>query len=109
MGLYALGWILQGLAFWTLVRGLGWDITLLEGVPAYAGAYVAGYVALFAPAGLGVRESMLVLFLGPMLGAGAAVAALVARLWTTFVELVPALVLAKGYLKGSSKEEKEVG
>jgi len=107
LGLYAIGWVVQGLAFWILVRGLGFDLTLLEGVPAYPAAYVAGYVALFAPAGAGVREGVLVAFLGPILGAGAAVVALLARLWTTVVELLPALALAGGYLRSSKKGERE--
>ena len=103
MGLYAIGWILQGLAFWVLARGLGFDLTLLEGVPAFPAAYLAGYVALFAPAGAGIREGVLVALLGPIMGAGAGVVALVARLWTTAVELLPALVLAGGYLRTSKK------
>lgn len=103
MGLYAIGWTLQGLAFWVLVRGLGFDASLLQGVPAFPAAYVAGYLVLFAPAGVGVREGMLVVFLGPVLGAGAAVVALLARLWTTVMELVPALLLAGGYLKSAKK------
>ncbi len=107
MGLYAIGWAVQGLAFWILVRGLGFDLTLLEGVPAYPAAYVAGYVVLFAPAGAGIREGMLVVFLGPILGTGAAVVALLARLWTTVVELLPALALAGGYLRSSKKGEQE--
>ena len=42
MGLYTLGWVLQGLAFWILVRSLGLHLTFFEGVPAYPAAYVAG-------------------------------------------------------------------
>ena len=89
------------MAFWILVRSLGFQLTLMEGVPAFPAAYVAGYVALFAPAGVGIRESMLVAFLGPVLGAGAAVVALAARLWVTIVELLPALSLAGGYLRAN--------
>jgi hypothetical protein len=107
MGLYALGWALQGLGFWVLARSFGFGLTLLEGVPAYPAAYVAGYVALFAPAGVGIREGLLVVFLGPILGAGAAILALAARLWATVVELVPALFLASGYLKPSGKGGRE--
>jgi uncharacterized membrane protein YbhN (UPF0104 family) len=108
MGLYAIVWALQGLAFWVLTWGMGYRLTLVEGVPAYGAAYVAGYIALFAPAGIGVRESLLVVFLGPILGAGAAVVAVTARLWTTLVELIPAIVFATGYL-GRSRKEKEEG
>ena len=96
-------------AFWILARSLGFDLTLLEGVPAFPAAYLAGYVMLFAPAGAGVREGMLVVFLGPVLGAGAGVLALVARLWTTIVEVVPALALAGGYLRASREGEEKVG
>lgn len=108
MGLYGLGWILQGLAFWVLVRSLSADLALLEGLPAFPAAYVAGYLALFAPAGVGIRESLLVVFLGPELGRPeAAVVALIARLWTTVIEMVPALVLAGGYLKGREEGGEE--
>jgi len=103
MGLYAIGWALQGVAFWILVRSLGFQLTLMEGVPAFPAAYVVGYVALFAPAGVGIREGVLVALLGPVLGAGAAVVALAARLWTTIVELLPALPLAGGYLRSSER------
>jgi uncharacterized membrane protein YbhN (UPF0104 family) len=99
MGLYAFGWTLQGLAFWILVRSLGLDLTAFEGLPAYPAAYVLGYVALFAPAGIGVREGMLIACLQPALGLSAAWAvALMARLWTTVMELLLALSLAGGYL-----------
>lgn len=108
MGLYALGWILQGMAFWGLARGLSMELTVVEGVTAYSAAYVAGYVALFAPAGAGVREGVLVAFLGPFLGgASAAVLALVARLWTTLMELIPALALAGGLSRTEERGEKE--
>ncbi len=99
MGLYAVAWILQGLAFWLLARGLGLEITALAGAPTYPAAYVLGYLAVFAPAGVGVREVTLLFFLEPVLGAGAAVLALVARLWTTVVELLLAVILAGGYLR----------
>ena len=62
---------------------------------------------MFAPAGAGIREGVLIFFLGPMLGAGAAVVAIIARLWTTAVELLPALPLAGGYLRLSKKGETE--
>lgn len=103
LGLYAVAWTFQGLAFWTLARGLGFEIGLLWGVTAFPAAYVAGYLALFAPAGVGIREGVLVVLLGPALGVGAGVLALIARLWTTAVELVPAVVLAGGYLKSGKR------
>lgn len=99
MGLYALVWGGQGLAFWLLCRGLGFDLPLLQAASAYSAAYVLGYLFLPAPAGVGVREGVLVGILGPSLGPGVAIVAVVARLWTTLVELLPALFLAGGYLR----------
>ena len=108
MGLYALGWVLQGLAFWILVRSLGLDLTAMAGLPAYPAAYVLGYVAIFAPAGIGVREGVLTGCLQPALGINAALAvALVARLWTTALELLLALSLAGGYARSSGKGKGE--
>ena len=103
MGLYAVGWVLQGGAFWLLAQSIGLPLSALGGIPAYSAAYLLGYVAVFAPAGLGVREGFLILFLGPILGAGAAALAVVARLWATVLELLPALVLAGGYLRTPGK------
>lgn len=93
--LYALNWALYAAAFWLLFLGLeGWA-TFIQVGPAFAAAYVAGYVAIFAPAGLGVREVSLVAFLSPVLAPEPAAAlAVVARLWTTGVELLPAALLA---------------
>ena len=89
--LYTLNWAGYALAFWLLVRGFLRAGDLLLVGPAFAAAYVLGYLALFAPAGLGVREGFLVAFLAPTLGSGgAALAAVAARVWTTVVEVIPA-------------------
>lgn len=106
MGLHAVGWTLQGLAFWMLVRGCGLDLGVFQGVVAYSAGYVLGYVAVFAPAGIGVREGFLIAFLGPILGGADAVAiAVIARVWSTVMELLLALVLAGGYLRSSGEGE----
>ena len=58
---------------------------------AFAAAYVAGYLFIPAPAGAGIREGALILFLTPHVGVGTAGAlAVIARIWTPVVELVPA-------------------
>ena len=91
LALYTLNWGGYALAFWLLVRGLSLPGGLLEVGPAFAAAYVMGYVVLIAPAGLGVREASMLAFLSPIMGpAGAALAAVAARVWTTVVEVVPA-------------------
>jgi len=84
-------WLVYATAFWLLVRSFGLDAAFLPTASAFAAAYVLGYVMVFAPAGIGVREGALVALLSPQIGAAAAGAvALIARLWTTLVEVVPA-------------------
>lgn len=89
--LYFLNWLLYALAFGVLVASFGQGGNLLAMGSAFAAAYVVGYVAIFAPAGAGVRELTLVGLLAPSMGAASAGAlAVIARIWTTVVELVPA-------------------
>jgi uncharacterized membrane protein YbhN (UPF0104 family) len=91
LALYALNWGAYALSFWILARSLGVDAGVVPAASAFAAAYVLGYVMIFAPAGLGPREGFLIAFLTPHVGATASgVVAVVARLWTTLVELVPA-------------------
>jgi uncharacterized membrane protein YbhN (UPF0104 family) len=93
--LYLLNWGIYATAFWLLYLSLGDWRTFLEIGPAFAAAYVVGYLAVFAPAGAGIREGFLVLLLQPSMSAEAAlVVALAARVWTTTVEVVPAAFFA---------------
>jgi uncharacterized membrane protein YbhN (UPF0104 family) len=90
---YAAYWAVTGLAFAALVASLyplaAADVPLV--VAAYAAAYAAGFLALLTPAGLGVREGVLVIALAPVLPAGPAlVVALVSRVWMMLVELAGA-------------------
>jgi hypothetical protein len=92
---YALYWAVTGLAFAALVAALhplaAGDVPLV--VATYAAAYAAGFLALLTPAGLGVREGVLVVALAPVLPAGPAlVVALVSRVWMMLVELAGAAV-----------------
>jgi len=102
LSLYVLNWMMYALSFWVLSRSLGMGGELIPVASAFAAAYVLGYAMIFAPAGLGPREGFLIMFLTPHLGAtSSGVIAIVARLWTTLVELVPAGVfwmrhMAKG-------------
>ena len=84
-------WIVYATAFWLFARGLGLDLDFLTGTSGFAAAYVLGYLTVFAPAGIGVREGFLVAILTSPIGVGAATAlAAAARLWTTAVEVIPA-------------------
>lgn len=87
---YLMNWTVYGVAFVLFVRGLGFSAGWLELVSAFAAAYLLGYVAVFAPAGLGVREGFLIVFLTPQLASAAVGVALLTRVWMTLVELVPA-------------------
>ncbi len=65
------GWLLLGASLWfvlyaILPRPLEWDWTLWSRYSAFlALAYVAGFVIVIVPSGLGVREFFLTLFLIP--------------------------------------------
>jgi glycosyltransferase 2 family protein len=90
---YAAYWAVTGLAFAALVasayRLSPGDVPLL--VAAYAAAYAVGFLSLLTPAGLGVREGVLVVALSPVLPAGPAlVVALVSRVWMMVAELAGA-------------------
>jgi len=87
---YVAAWILYGTSFWCMLRGIGlenppfWSM-----VAAFGAAYLLGFLALFAPGGLGVREGVLVVLVSPHLPVGlAATVAVVARVWMTIIELL---------------------
>lgn len=89
--LYVLNWMLYAFSFWLLVASFGHRVDILPVASAFAAAYVLGYLAVFAPAGIGVREGVLTALLTPHLGLGpAAAVAIIQRVWTTVVEVVPA-------------------
>jgi hypothetical protein len=91
LALYTVNWALYAASFWVLARSLGLGGDPIPIASAFAAAYVLGYAMVFAPAGLGPREGFLIVFLTPHLGAApSGVLAIVARVWTTLVEVVPA-------------------
>ncbi len=88
-------WILFGVSLWLLaanVVGVSFaDLPLF--ISASALAVTLGFVALFAPGGVGVREGILLALLTPSMGAGPAAVLTVAwRLLQTGMELLLALV-----------------
>ena len=104
--LYVLNWGIYAAAFWLLYLSFGEWRTFLQVGPTFAVAYVAGYVAIFAPAGVGIREGVLVVLLQPIMASGDAfVLAVIARLWTTTVELIPAALLTLGWRRSQGTEE----
>jgi glycosyltransferase 2 family protein len=66
-------WVVNGIAVWILVRALvPSPPAVLFLVSAYAFAWLIGFVIVFAPSGLGVREATLIALLSPQLGPAAA-------------------------------------
>ncbi len=63
--------------------------TALIALGGYAFAWCVGFVVVFAPAGAGIREVLLVAALGPVIGTGPATAvALVSRAVNTISDLL---------------------
>lgn len=88
--LYVPVWLLLGASFWLCARGLVGVPTadLAFYVGAFAIAWLAGLLAVYAPGGLGVREAVLVAFLSGRIGAAEAlVVAAASRLILIVVDL----------------------
>jgi glycosyltransferase 2 family protein len=94
-------WLLYGVAYYLFLVSLTplpiGTLPMLSGVNALS--FVAGYLAIVTPGGLGVREAAMTALLLPLLPRSvAAVLAIASRLWTIAAEItggVLALVLAR--------------
>jgi len=89
VALMLLAWAGYGGATWLLVQRLDpGPGSLPLTVGAYALAWVVGFLAVAAPAGVGVREAVVVVVLAPLVGTpGAVTVALVSRVALTVVDL----------------------
>jgi glycosyltransferase 2 family protein len=87
--LMLLAWACYGTATWLLLRPLDDSAAALPlAVGGYALAWVVGFLAVAAPAGVGAREAVLVAVLGPLVGVSAALSvALVSRVALTVADL----------------------
>ena len=94
-------WVAYGIGFglfWHALLGHGGGISL-DVLAVYTASYLAGFLALFAPGGLGVREAALaglLLSLRLATPADAALLAAASRVWLTIVEVLPGLVFLPG-------------
>ncbi|HEX5074132.1 MAG TPA: lysylphosphatidylglycerol synthase transmembrane domain-containing protein [Gemmatimonadaceae bacterium] len=91
-------WLAYGVAFFLFARGITPRVTgnALSYIAVYTGSYLAGYLALFAPGGVGIREAAIVIAMpkfGLASAADAAVIAITSRLWLTILEILPGLLL----------------
>jgi len=106
-GANLVAWCGYGGALWLLARGvLDQAPTLAQCIGAFAASYVAGLLAVVAPAGLGVRESVFILMLQGSLGAPAAAAlAIASRVMLTITEVgaaVPFLLTSREHARAAS-------
>lgn len=65
-----ISWIFAGLALYFMAKGVGLHIVIADTVPVIASmslSWLAGYLAVVSPGGLGVREGMMLLMLKPVL------------------------------------------
>jgi uncharacterized membrane protein YbhN (UPF0104 family) len=109
--LYGANWLVYAFSFWLMAVSFRASLPVVPVASAFAAAYALGYLAIFSVAGLGVREASMVVFLSPWMGAGpATVLSVLARIWTTIVELVPASAFWVRYMTvGTSGAHKENG
>ncbi len=87
-------WVGYGVALWLLARGLlpTAGLGIRAAIAVFTASYLAGFLALIAPGGLGVREGLFILMLQGTLGIGAATAlALASRVLLTVTELGAAM------------------
>jgi hypothetical protein len=88
---YGVGWFVYGVGFFCLVYSVApvpaAAISQVAGI--FILAQVSGFLSVFAPAGIGVREGILLVGLTPLIGDGnAIVVAVVCRVWQTALEFV---------------------
>lgn len=97
-----IAWLGYGMALWLLAQGLlpKAGLGLMPAIAVFTASYLAGFLALFAPGGIGVREGVFILMLQGPIGIGAATAlALASRILLTVTELgaaVPFLLFLRG-------------
>ena len=99
LGWSFVAWICNGIQIWALAVRLGAPAgsTLLLATGGYAFAWSVGFLVVFVPVGVGVREILLVATLSPTIGTGSATAvALVSRALTTAGDLITAAAAAAG-------------
>jgi hypothetical protein len=104
-------WLLYGLAFALFAHGISPRATgnATSYIAVYTGSYLAGYLALFAPGGVGIREAALVIAMprfGLASAADAAVIAIASRLWLTILEILPGLLLFRSGSTQTARDQR---
>jgi len=96
-GINAASWACYGLAFAAFTRGVAPQVLASPSlfIVIWTASYLMGYVVLFAPGGIGVRDAAMtggLIALGLAGSADAAWIALASRVWLTVWEILPGLV-----------------
>ena len=90
--IYLLFYLVDGSIFWILIgtsTGMWFNIPVLYIFSTFAISWVVGFITPGAPAGLGVRETIMILILTSFIGEpSAAFVALISRLVVTLGDLV---------------------
>ena len=100
-------WLCYGVGFWLFAQALLGRApgSLASATAVWAASYLAGFLALPAPGGVGVREAVLTALLVSLRLASPADAALLAaasRVWLTVLEIVPGLGFIPGTIRRRS-------
>ena len=95
LGLFILSSILQGISFFLLIKSV-YPLSyayIPDIIGIYNGSWAIGFLSFIAPAGLGIREGVLTLFLNHYMPLPVAIIiAALTRLWITVFEVIMALV-----------------
>lgn len=90
---YFFCWLVYGFAFWVFTASVtGSDLPILPAMASFILAYQIGYLAIFAPGGIGVRELIITMILTPFIGAAATGISIAARLWNLSAEFFAAVI-----------------
>lgn len=97
LGWALVSWVCYGVQIWVMAVRLGAPEgrTMLLAIGGFAFAWCVGFLVVFAPAGAGVRDVLVIALLGPVVGTGGATAiALLSRILMTIGDLATAGVSA---------------
>ena len=90
-------WIMWGGAFYALGAGLLSSpvVSVSSYVAAWSGSFLAGLIAIVSPAGLGAREGVMqaILHSAGMNAGDVLILVLIARVWSTILDVVPAVIV----------------